>query len=131
MQHKPKLLILDEPTSGLDPLVQRAFWDILLERNRQGATIFISSHVLSEVQQHCSHAAIIREGHILVSDSVSRLGENTARRITLRGINELTQDIINFPGVLKVDIHTSESSILFKAICMTYLRKSTSSHIAI
>ena len=114
MQHKPKLLILDEPTSGLDPLVQRAFWDILLERNRQGATIFISSHVLSEVQQHCSHAAIIREGHILVSDSVSRLGENTARRITLRGINELTQDIINFPGVLKVDIHTSESSILYQ-----------------
>ncbi|HHU02489.1 MAG TPA: ABC transporter ATP-binding protein [Christensenellaceae bacterium] len=114
MQHKPKLLILDEPTSGLDPLVQRAFWDILHERNRQGTTIFISSHVLSEVQQHCSHAAIIRDGRILVSDSVSRLGENTARRITLRGINELTQDIINFSGVLKVDIHSSESSILYQ-----------------
>ena len=52
LMHKPGLLILDEPTSGLDPLMQREFFDILQERNEEGATIFLSSHVLSEVQHN-------------------------------------------------------------------------------
>lgn len=86
LQHMPKLCILDEPTSGLDPLIQREFYAILEERNRQGSTIFLSSHVLSEIQRYCKHAAIIREGKILVSDSVKRLGHTTAKRVTVRGI---------------------------------------------
>ena len=62
LQHQPKLLILDEPTSGLDPLMQREFFHIIRERNEQGATVFLSSHVLSEIQRNCTRAAIIREG---------------------------------------------------------------------
>lgn len=85
LQHDPKLLILDEPTSGLDPLMQKEFFDILRERNKSGATIFLSSHVLSEIQHNCGRAAIIREGRIIACDSVEALSQTTARRVTVHG----------------------------------------------
>lgn len=85
LQHQPELCILDEPTSGLDPLMQREFYAILEERNAEGATIFVSSHVLSEIQRYCRHAAVIREGRILASDSTRHLGHTDAKRIRLRG----------------------------------------------
>ena len=85
LQHNPELLILDEPTGGLDPLMQHEFFSILRERNRDGATVFLSSHILSEIQRHCSRAAVIREGKIIACDSVEKLAESSARRVTLRG----------------------------------------------
>lgn len=85
LQHCPRLCVLDEPTSGLDPLMQREFYAILQERNKEGATIFLSSHVLSEVQRYCKNAAIIREGRLLLSDSIEHLGHEEAKRVTLRG----------------------------------------------
>ncbi len=88
LQHKPRLYILDEPTSGLDPLMQRAFYEILMERNREGATVFLSSHVLSEVQKYCRHAAIIRDGRILACDTVEKLGHTGAKRVVLHGVQE-------------------------------------------
>ena len=88
LQHRPRLYILDEPTSGLDPLMQREFYTILKERNQEGATVFLSSHVLSEVQRYCRHAAIIREGRLLVTDSVEQLGHTDARRVTLYGVSK-------------------------------------------
>lgn len=85
LQHKPRLLILDEPTSGLDPLMQREFFAILEERNKQGTTIFISSHILSEIQHNCTRAAIIREGHVIACDSVEALSKTNAKRVTIHG----------------------------------------------
>ena len=73
MQHRPRLYVLDEPTSGLDPLVQRAFWSLLEERRREGATVFRSSHVLYEVQRYCTRAAIIREGRLVIEGTVEAL----------------------------------------------------------
>lgn len=87
--HKPDLYILDEPTSGLDPLMQKAFFELIHERNKQGATIFLSSHVLAEIQHHCKNAAIIREGRLIACDSVEKLTNTKARRITLHGISSL------------------------------------------
>lgn len=86
LQHEPRLCILDEPTSGLDPLMQRAFYEILEERNEQGATIFLSSHILSEIQRYCKHAAVIREGKILICDSIENLGHTHAKHVTLTGV---------------------------------------------
>ena len=85
LQHRPELLILDEPTSGLDPLMQKEFFDILKERNKQGTTVFLSSHVLSEIQRNCTRAAIIRDGRIIACDSVDALSKTTAKRITVHG----------------------------------------------
>ena len=73
MQHQPKLYILDEPTSGLDPLVQRAFWSELENRRREGATVFLSSHVLYEVARYCDRAAILREGRLIAEGTTAEL----------------------------------------------------------
>lgn len=106
-QHNPRLCILDEPTSGLDPLMQREFFDILRERNEKGTTIFLSSHVLSEIQRNCNRAAIIREGRIIACDSVEALSKTNARRVTVRGKIDLKM-------LKKVkDIQKSENSISF------------------
>ncbi len=90
LQSDPSLLILDEPTGGLDPLMQREFFDIIRERNQKGTTIFLSSHILSEVQRNCSRAAVIREGKIIDCGSVEDLARTNARRVTVYGSADLT-----------------------------------------
>lgn len=85
LQSNPRLLILDEPTGGLDPLMQREFFEIIRERNQAGTTVFMSSHVLSEIQKNCTRAAIIREGQIIACDRVEELSKTNAKRITLQG----------------------------------------------
>lgn len=71
--HKPRVLILDEPTSGLDPLNQQEFYKIADEAQAAGSTIFLSSHVLPEVERTCDRVAIIREGRLVKIDHVSAL----------------------------------------------------------
>lgn len=89
LQSQPELLILDEPTGGLDPLMQREFFDIIRERNKSGVTVFLSSHVLSEIQRNCTRAAIIREGKIIACDSVDALAKTNTKRVTVHGSAEL------------------------------------------
>lgn len=107
LQHKPELLVLDEPTGGLDPLMQKEFFDILRERNREGTTVFLSSHVLSEIQRNCTRAAIIRDGSIIACDSVDVLSKTSARRVNVHG----TVNIDRLTGVR--DIKASEDSVSF------------------
>ena len=71
--HKPRLLILDEPTSGLDPLNQQEFYKMVAEVHADGRTVFLSSHILPEVEQTCDRVAIIREGRLIRIDHVSAL----------------------------------------------------------
>ncbi len=85
LQSEPRLLILDEPTGGLDPLIQHEFFEILRERNRNGTTVFLSSHVLSEIRRYCGRAAVLRDGSLIACDSVEALSRTNARRISLRG----------------------------------------------
>lgn len=85
LQSNPALLILDEPTGGLDPLMQREFFDIIRQRNQKGTTVFLSSHVLSEVQRNCTRAAVIREGEVIACDSVDALSKTSAKRISVHG----------------------------------------------
>ncbi len=73
LQHKPGLVIMDEPTSGLDPLMQEAFFELLTERNQEGMTCFLSSHVLSEVKRYCRHVGILREGELVKADTVENI----------------------------------------------------------
>lgn len=108
MQHKPKLFIFDEPTSGLDPLMQEAFFDLILEYNRQGTTCFLSSHVLPEVKRYCKNAAIIREGKIITTDTVQNLSKSNVRRVKLRKNGKLeefvyTGDMKKLIGRLQVE----------------------------
>ncbi len=83
MQHKPPLFIFDEPTSGLDPLMQAEFFKLILEYNEQGTTCFLSSHVLSEIKKYCRHAAIIKGGELICSDTVENLTKSNAKHVRM------------------------------------------------
>lgn len=98
MQHKPKLFIFDEPTSGLDPLIQSEFFALIKEYNEQGATCFLSSHVLSEVRKYCGRAAIIKDGRLINVDSIENLSHTNAKLVKVTGVNEISLD-----GVSKLE----------------------------
>lgn len=89
LQHEPDLYILDEPTSGLDPLMQQEFFQLLKEENKRGATIFLSSHVLSEIQNYCKHAGIVKDGKLIMVNSVSEMSKSNTKRILIQGIDQL------------------------------------------
>ncbi len=84
MAHQPPLLILDEPTTALDPLTQERLADLLRELARDDATIFFSSHVLSEVADLCERVAIIRQGRIVAHERLADLRNRAARHVTIR-----------------------------------------------
>lgn len=83
MQHKPDLFIFDEPTSGLDPLMQAEFFQLVQEYNQAGTTCFLSSHVLPEVKKYCNQMAIIKEGHLIGSNSVEYFTKTNVKRVRL------------------------------------------------
>lgn len=83
MMHQPELLILDEPTNGLDPLMQQTFYQLVREAQARGATIFLSSHILSEVQTICERVAILREGKLRAVERVADLMHVNFKWVTL------------------------------------------------
>lgn len=109
LQHRPPLYILDEPTSGLDPLIQREVFELLKERNREGATVFLSSHVLSDIQKYCTRAGIIREGRLIACDTVEALSNTTAKRVIVKG--DVSLDGLN--GVRDVTVKEDGVSFLY------------------
>ncbi|MEY8411692.1 ABC transporter ATP-binding protein [Lachnospiraceae bacterium 62-26] len=113
LQHMPRLCILDEPTSGLDPLMQREFYAILEERSKNGATIFVSSHILSEVQRYCRHAAIIREGRLLALDSTKNLGHTDTKRVRLRGTGRISDRLSSLLNLKDLQIDGDSVSFLY------------------
>ncbi|MGO4927880.1 ATP-binding cassette domain-containing protein [Fundicoccus sp. Sow4_F4] len=121
LQHQPELYILDEPTSGLDPFMQKLFWQELTERNRQGATVFVSSHILSEVQRYCQRAAIIQDGRIVIDDTVQRLIQTTAKRVTIHGRGPVDLDLADMKDVLQAEdslsfLYNGDIQLLLKAL---------------
>ena len=90
--HDPEILILDEPTSGLDPLKQQEFEDLVLEFKNQGKTIFISSHVLPEVETLCDRVAIIKNGQIIAEDKMADLKKKSLNRIEVQFSKDFTVD---------------------------------------
>ena len=83
MQHDPELLILDEPTEGLDPLMRQAFFSLLRELRDRGRTVFMSSHILSDVEEVCERVAIIRDGRIISSGMVSEMRQGRTRTMVV------------------------------------------------
>jgi len=81
LQHDPELLILDEPTEGLDPLMQQEFYALLGEWRAAGRTVFLSSHLLWEVERTCDRVAIIREGRLAATESIEAVHERSVRRV--------------------------------------------------
>jgi ABC-2 type transport system ATP-binding protein len=82
--HEPELLILDEPTSGLDPIIQQRFLELVAEARSAGQTVFMSSHVLSEVQQSADRVGIIRDGKLVAVEVVESLRRRAVRRVEIQ-----------------------------------------------
>lgn len=105
--HKPALLVLDEPTQGLDPLMQRAFLDLLREHRDAGGTVFLSSHVLSEVEEVADAVAVIRAGRLAAVTDIETLKQRTRRRVEMRFTGDCSRPleaIGAIPNVARVDL---------------------------
>jgi len=101
--HEPDILILDEPTDGLDPLMQEAFYDLVRRRKNKGATVFVSSHNLSEVQKMCDRVAIIRDGKLVSESTIAELAIEAAQTFEVKFENKVTLTALkNLPGVKRV-----------------------------
>jgi ABC-2 type transport system ATP-binding protein len=108
LQHRPDLLMLDEPTSGLDPLVQQEFFALIREAKAEGRTVFMSSHILSEVEKTCDRVAIIRDGRLTRVDRVEALRDMAQHRVELRFSGPVpSETFAALPGVsdLETDDH--------------------------
>ena len=100
LMHDPELLIFDEPTSGLDPLIQAEFNKIVLEYKGAGKTVFISSHMLSEVQVICDEVAFIRDGKIIAIENMAKLAARSPKRLRVQsGDNKLRAALQKIKGI--------------------------------
>ncbi|WP_327119301.1 ABC transporter ATP-binding protein [Nocardia sp. NBC_01730] len=103
--HHPDLLILDEPTSGLDPLLQQRFLDLVTEAKDNGQTVFMSSHILTEVQQTADRAVIMRAGNLLGTENVEDLRRRSPRSVELVfGEDVFADDFTRLPAVHDLSI---------------------------
>ena len=99
----PQVLILVEPTSGLDPLLQKVFNEFLLEEQARGKTIFMSSHIMSEVEKVCHRIAVIRKGELVTVEEVETLREKAGQRVTVEFGDPVTEEALTrIPGVSMV-----------------------------
>lgn len=97
LEHEPDLAILDEPTLGLDPIMQEAFYDIVHMLRERGTTIFLSSHVLSEVEKICHRVAIVRAGKLVALETLESLKSKRPRRLVVVSDDD-TGAILELPG---------------------------------
>jgi ABC-2 type transport system ATP-binding protein len=106
--HQPELLILDEPTIGLDPVVAARFLDLVGEARAQGQTVFMSSHILSEVQHSADRVGIVRDGELIAVEAVDVLRGRAVRRVEIEFDEPIRTDAFDgLPGVLDVKIEGS------------------------
>jgi len=118
--HRPRLLMLDEPTSGLDPLVQQEFLSMLREAKAEGQTVFLSSHVLSEIQQAADTVAILRAGHLVTVSDVDSLRLTAIRRVRLgvadAAAHDVQQALSTVPGISELNVSNGDGARLTATI---------------
>jgi ABC-2 type transport system ATP-binding protein len=110
LQHRPDLLLLDEPTSGLDPLIQQVFYAVIREAKAEGRTVFLSSHILSEVEKTCNRVAIIRDGRLARVDRTEALRDLAHHQVELRFPGDVP--VAAFDGLPGVSDVTVEDGVL-------------------
>ena len=110
--HQPELLVLDEPTQGLDPLVQREFHELVAEVRSEGRTVFLSSHVMPEVERLCDRVGIIREGRLVAVEDVGDLKAHAVRTIDIHFARPVDPSTFaTLPGVVEVHAQGDTLSI--------------------
>jgi ABC-2 type transport system ATP-binding protein len=110
--HQPQILVLDEPSSGLDPLMQEVFYDLVLEAKQRGASIFTSSHILSEVQKICDRIGIIREGRLITERRIAELVHEAAQTFDITFVDKVPLSKLRaIPGIKVVSHDGSNVTI--------------------
>lgn len=113
--HKPELLILDEPTSGLDPIMQAEFNTLISEHKARGGTTFISSHVLSEVQELCDHIAFIRSGELIANTTMKELVEDAPRIVSVNSPDSSLEKAVNkLNGASEINVNGNAFEFIFR-----------------
>ena len=120
--HEPKLIILDEPTSGLDPLMQQTFFQLLKEENRKGATILLSSHILSEVERLCDRVAIIKEGKVVAVEHIKALQEKKHKMIRLEFNQPIDEAILMIEGVFNLIWDGTKADLCYRGDINSFIR---------
>lgn len=90
LQHEPELIILDEPTSGLDPLMQKTFLELILGEKKRGATVFMSSHILSEVAEVSDRVIFLRDGKVIIDQPMAKIRGKEGKVVTITAQNPIT-----------------------------------------
>lgn len=121
--HEPELIILDEPTSGLDPLMQQRFFELIAAENRKGATVFFSSHVLSEVQKMCSRVAFIKEGKIIKLEKMSALQADSYKRFSVETRTAPDEAAFHMEGVSDLTVKGNEVKFIFRGNLNDVMKK--------
>ncbi|MHB8840731.1 MAG: ABC transporter ATP-binding protein [Candidatus Aquicultor sp.] len=103
LMHDPQLLLLDEPTSGLDPLMQQQFYAVIEEFRSRGRTIFLSSHILPEIERVCDRVGIIKEGHLVSVERICDLEAKHVRYVDVSFEGSVNQEEFRVPGVTAVE----------------------------
>jgi ABC-2 type transport system ATP-binding protein len=128
--HRPELLILDEPTSGLDPLLQHEFLAMVREAIADGATVFMSSHVLSEVEDVAGRVAIVRQGRIVDLDDVATLRHHAGQRVELRFAGEVPAAAFSdLPGISDVEVADHHLTCLLRGEPDALLKAAARHHV--
>lgn len=112
--HSPKLIILDEPTAGLDPLIKETFFEILQEENKRGATIFFSSHILSEIQRFCTRVAILKDGNLISVGEIKELRENGYKKVSVTAKLAIPQDYFKLEQVAQLVQNGLHANFLYR-----------------
>jgi ABC-2 type transport system ATP-binding protein len=104
--NRPELLILDEPTIGLDPLMQQEFYRLISDARAEGSTVFLSSHIMPEVERVCDRVGIIREGRLIAVEDIDLLKERAIRRLEIHFAEPVSPgEFNNIEGVRDVQVH--------------------------
>lgn len=107
LMHSPKIIILDEPTSGLDPIMQNKFFDLLKEEKNNGATIFYSTHILSEISKICDRVGIIKDGNLIKIEDVENLINNNLLFVTIK-----SKDIDKIKNELHIKVEIKDENVI-------------------
>jgi ABC-2 type transport system ATP-binding protein len=111
--HLPELLILDEPTGGLDPMMQEEFLALVGEERERGATVFLSSHELDEVERICDRVGMVRDGRLIAVERVPDLLGRARRKVTVRlAAGEGIEELSRLPGVS--DLARADGEVSFR-----------------
>lgn len=115
LQHNPKLLILDEPTTGLDPLMQETFLAIIRERAAKGTTVFMSSHILSEVTDVCERVIFMKQGEIVLNKAVKELEDEAGKEIRIHADKQVLARLLRTqPSGMRLQPNaTTTDAVLF------------------